>query len=347
MLVTKRALIGAVVAATVAFATLGTGAAQAAPDGGKGKDGGPAGVGAGRAPDQAAKPKATASPTAKSALAAIQKRIAGYVAKNGTDYSFGSYFDARTGKIVVETDAPDAVVSSLTSTSGMSTAQAGVATLTQVKRTAIDDAWSRRDDVPSYYGGGGITQGGGLCSSGYAVQNGVGTRFMVTAGHCYADGATVLTESGANTYGTVSNRRLPSVTGGAQDMELIGGQLYSGRVFLGGVTSTTSGRVVGAGAAFEGFADYCTSGRTTGENCGHTAVDIDGQVCTASGCKSPVIVYNGGTLPQGGDSGGAFYVKTGTDLWIRGHHIAGGGGTSYATPFVETQAAYGISIVLG
>ncbi|GAA4444634.1 hypothetical protein [Phytohabitans houttuyneae] len=353
MLVTKRALIGAVVAATVAFAGLGASAAQAAPDADKGKEGTSAAtarVDASLAPDRLAKPKATASPTAKAALAAIQKRIAKYVATNGTAYSFGSYFDAGTGRIVVETDAPDAVVSSLTSTSGMTTAQAQVAGLAQVRRTAIDDAFSRRDDVPNFYGGGGITQTAGTpwCSSGFTVQNSAGTRFMVTAGHCFANGVTVLTESGNRTYGTVSNRRLPTVTGHAQDMELIGGQGYWGRVFTGGVDSSTSAPVVAAGTAFEGFNNYCTSGRTTGENCGHTATDIDGQVCTQTGCKSPVIVYNGGILPQGGDSGGAFYVKDSSgNIWIRGHHIAGGGGTSYATPWLETQAAYGVSIVLG
>jgi hypothetical protein len=353
MLVTKRALIGAVVAATVVFAGLGSGAAQAAPDGDKGKEGSRAAsarVDASLAPDRLAKPAATASPAAAATLAAIQKRIAGYVAKHGTAYTFGSYFDASSGRIVVQTDAPDAVVSSLTATTGLSAAQAQFAALTQVRRAKIDDAFSRRDDIPNYYGGGGITQTAGVpwCSSGFAVQNSAGTRFMVTAGHCFANGVTVLTESGRNTYGTVSNRRLPTVTGHAQDMELIGGQGYWGRVFTGGVDSSTSAPVVAAGTAFVGYNDYCTSGRTTGENCGHTATSISGQVCTQTGCKSPVIVYNGGTLPQGGDSGGAFYAKdTSGNIWIRGHHIAGGGGTSYATPWLETQAAYGVSIVLG
>lgn len=345
MLVTKRGVVGTVLAATVVFAALGAGVAQAAPDGGKGVSRTlSAPLDESRAPDRAARAKVAASPAASTALAAIQRRIADYVAKSGTGYTFGSYLDANTGKIVLETNAPAGVVASLTSVSTLS--RAGVAT--EVRRTTIGDAFHRRDDVQPYWGGAGITSGGGLCSAGFTVANGAGTRFMVTAGHCFADGATVLTESGANTFGTVSNRRLPTVTGHAQDMELVGGQSYSGRVYNGGTTSTTSGPVVAAGTAFVGYTDYCTSGRTTGENCGHTATSISGQVCTQTGCKSPVIVYNGGTLPQGGDSGGAFYAKDSAgNVWIRGHHIAGGGGTSYATPWVETQAAYGVSIVLG
>ncbi|MEJ3747936.1 hypothetical protein WEI85_32185 [Actinomycetes bacterium KLBMP 9797] len=345
MLVTRRGVFGAVIAATMVFAALGAGTAQAAPDGGKGATRTlTAPMDESLAPDRAARARVTASAAATAALATVQGRIADYVAKNGTGYTFGSYLDANTGKIVVETDAPASVVASLTTVSTL--ARTGVAT--EVRRTTIDDAFHRRDDTPSYWGGAGITSGGGLCSAGFTVANGAGTRFMVTAGHCFANGATVLTESGANTFGTVSNRRLPTVTGHAQDMELIGGQSYAGRVYNGGTTSTTSGPVVAAGGASVGFTNYCTSGRTTGETCGHTATSTTGQVCTQTGCKSPVIVYNGGTLPQGGDSGGAFYAKDASgNVWIRGHHIAGGGGTSYATPWLETQAAYGVSIVLG
>ena len=57
------------------------------------------------------------------------------------------------------------------------------------------------------------------------------------------------------------------------DMELVGGRSYAGRVYTGGVTSTTSRGVANAGAAYEGYTKYCHSGRTTGENCGHTAQD--------------------------------------------------------------------------
>ena len=86
-------------------------------------------------------------------------------------------------------------------------------------------------------------------------------------------------------------------------MELLSGSSYAGRIFTGGVTSTTSIPVVSAGSASVGYNNYCHSGRTTGENCGHTAVSTNAQVCTQTGCKSPVIAFTGGVLSQGGDSG--------------------------------------------
>ncbi|MCQ7029886.1 S1 family peptidase, partial [Escherichia coli] len=85
--------------------------------------------------------------------------------------------------------------------------------------------------------------------------------------------------------------------------------------------------------ASAGYNAYCHSGRTTGENCGHTATSTNAQVCTSSGCKSPVIAFTGGTMIQPGDSGGAFYA-IGSDgrAWIRGNVIATNGTTGWAQP---------------
>ncbi|MEJ3743626.1 hypothetical protein WEI85_10085 [Actinomycetes bacterium KLBMP 9797] len=338
MLVTRRALAGAAVAATVVLTVLGTGAARAAPDGGKG---------AGRplaapldnslAPDFGARAKVTASPAASAALATIQGRIADYVAKNGTGYTFGSYLDSTTGRIVLETDAPAGVVAALTDLSGVSVTRARAASLVEVRPTGI--AFHRRDDAAPFWGGAGVRSGSSICTTGYALENAGGTRFLTTAGHCFPEGATVLTESLNNTVGVVSNR--------LSFVELIGGQSYAGRVYTGGVASSTSLPVVGAGGAVVGFADYCHSGRTTGEQCGHTANSTTAQICTASGCIAPVIAFSGGIMPAGGDAGSPFYAKNATSIWIRGHLIASTPTTSYAARWQEVQAAYGATIVLG
>jgi hypothetical protein len=342
---TKRTLVGAVVAATAALTVLSVSPAQAAP-GKADARAAAAKVDQSLAPDRAASAKVV-SPAATSALSTIQTRIARYVAAHGTAYTFGSYVDSATGRIVLDTDAPASVVSSLTDMSGAATAERQAASQVQLRRKAVTDTFNRRDDIPPFWGGGGITSGGALCSSGYAVQNSAGTRFMVTAGHCFASGATVRTESGANTYGTVSNRHLPTVSGDAKDMELVGGQSYSGRIFTGGVTSTSSIPVVAAGTAYVGYTNYCHSGRTTGENCGHTANSINAQVCTQSGCKSPVIAFTGGTMIQGGDSGGTFYAKDSSGAWIRGNVIATDGTTGWAEPWTVISPTLGVSIVTG
>ncbi len=285
-----------------------------------------------------------AAPGAQQALAALQRRIADHVARNGTAHTFGSYVDAMTGKLVLETNAPDRVVASLVESSVPAAARAGQL---QVRKVATSDAWHRRDDIPSYYGGGGISNGSAICSSGYAVRNSAGTVRMTTAGHCYANGTVVRTESMARVYGTVSGRRLASITFDGKDMELMSGQSYAGRIFTGGVTSTSSLPVYGAGSTSVGFANYCHSGRTTGENCGHTARSVTAQVCTQTGCKSPVIAFTGGQLSQGGDSGSPFFVRSvdGRGAHIRGHVIAGSSTTAYAETWNKVASTYGVSVV--
>jgi hypothetical protein len=342
MFTARKTLVSTVIGATVALMALTAGSAQADP--GKGDEPARPSRPPAAAPDKGASSSVTSS-EAEAALALVQRQIAQYVATNGTKYTFGSYVDPATSQIVLDTDAPADVVATVTNLAGSSSLQRRAANRVRVQRVTVKDTWDRRDDIPSYYGGGGLLSGTSLCSSGYAVQRADGTQVMTTAGHCYANGASVTTESGNNSYGTVSDRRLPTVTGHAMDMELIGGSSYYGRIFTGGVNSTTSLPVIGAGSAVIGYTDYCHSGRTTGENCGHTATSLTAQVCTATGCKSPVIAFTGGTLPAGGDSGSPFYAKDSTSVWIRGHVIAGDGSTAYAEPWTVVASELGVSIV--
>jgi hypothetical protein len=297
------------------------------------------------AKEKAASGHVVSSPSSRAALAKVQKRIAADVAKNGTTYTFGTYADPATGAVVVDTDAPDSVLNPLIDLSRDKDLKS---VKVKVNKGKVKDAWNRRDDTAPYYGGGGLLASNALCSAGYAVKNSAGTRFMVTAGHCYANGTTVQTESNLRTVGTVSNRALASLGSGPVDMELLGGQSYAGRVFSGGVTSTTSNPVVAAGDASVNYNAYCHSGRTTGEQCGHTATSVTAQVCTGTGCKSPVIAYTGGTIQQGGDSGGAFYAKDGNSgVWIRGHVIASSSTTGYVEKWTKVASRYGVSIVTG
>jgi len=344
-LVAALALLALGLAAALASAPAHASAGPGAPNKPTGSPGNPP-LRADQAPDRSTRARADASPAAAQALTKIQRRIADYVAKHGARYTFASYLDSDTGRIVLDTDAPALAVSGLT---GMSTAatqrEVGRA---QVRRTTISDAFNRRDDTSPFWGGAGIRNSTSICSSGYAVRNVFGTVFDVTAGHCFANGTNALVESGLRSYGTVSGRRLPTVTGHPIDMELLGGQSYAGRVYSGGVVSTSSRPVAAAGSAVVGFNNYCHSGRTTGENCGHTATSINAQVCTATGCKSPVIAFTGGTMIQGGDSGGAFYALDSSGrAWIRGHVIATNGTTGWAQPWTTVASQYGVSIVTG
>jgi hypothetical protein len=346
MRISKKRTFVALIATAAAVTALGAGSAQgqASPDKQRLEAVHGQADSAFLATERAASKTVVTTATSRTALATVQGRIARYVATHGTKYTFGSYSDPKTGAVVVDTNAPSSLVASLTSVTG---AQSLASVKVRTTRGTITDTYNRRDDIPNYYGGGGITAGGFLCSTGYAVQNSVGTRFMVTAGHCFANGQAVNTESNLRSEGVVQNRLLASLGNGPIDMELLGGQGYWGRIFTGGVTSSTSLPVVGAGTAYVGYNNYCHSGRTTGEQCGHTATSITGQVCTQTGCKSPVIVYTGGTIQQGGDSGGTFYAKDASSIWVRGHVIASSSTTGYVEPFTQVQSQYGISIVTG
>ena len=279
------------------------------------------------------------------ALAAMQRKIERKAEQD--DNSYASYIDATTGEIVLVTDASEEDIEDIKDLPDA--ADKGQAQKAKVVKERTEDVWHRRDDIPSFWGGGGIAAGGGICSAGYAARKtSTGAIVSVTAGHCWANGTAVNNESGTQAYGTVSDRRLPTSTGHAMDVELVGGKSYAGRIFTGGITSTTSIPVVAAGGATAGYANYCHSGRTTGQSCGHTATSINGQVCTQTGCKSPVIVFTGGNMIQPGDSGGTFYATTDApSAWIRGNTIASGGGTGYAMPWVTTASALGLTIVTG
>lgn len=302
------------------------------------------------APDRSATIKVISSPAATAALKTIQTRIARYVAKNGTRYSFGSYVDGTIGTMVLETDAPQSVVSALTDLPGATAAQRQAVSRMKVHHATPTDRFNRRDDTLPFLGGGGMRVGSGLCSSGYAVRDPSANITMVTAGHCYAPGATVETESGAEFYGTAFNRRLASTTGEPVDLEQIihpDPIAYLGRIFTGNAFSTTTLGVLGAGATAVGYSAYCHSGRATGEHCNHTATSADGQVCTNTGCKSPVTVFVGGNVGTDGDSGAPFYAKTVSGAFIRGHFIASSGTTGYVQPWTVVTQLLNVRIVTG
>jgi hypothetical protein len=166
---------------------------------------------------------------------------------------------------------------------------------------------------------------------------------LTEAGHCFDNGQTAVTENGGLTVGTASGNGL----GAGQDMVLLGGQSYGSFIFTGGVDDSVANHVLSAADPVVGFTNYCTSGRTTGNNCGHTDIDNNAMVCTVTGCKSPVIAYTGGVIPQGGDSGAPFYVDSvsAPDKHIRGHHIAHIGSTAYAELFSRVANRFGVSIV--
>src|SRR3954447_3686369 len=236
-------------------------------------------------------------------------------------YNYASWLGLKTGRVVLKTNAPASVTAPL---------QQQFSGLIDKQADTVRDTFDRRNDVPGFWGGSSISDGSSVCSSGFVVQKSTGQRFLTTAGHCFAVGQNVTTTDGGRSVGSVTQRG-PFLPWPLQsfDMELIGGQSYGSSIFVGGTSSATGKHVNGAGDPVVGFTNYCRSGQTSGEQCGETVTSVNAQVCTQTGCKSPVISYTG-PVSQPGDSGAPFYVYGGTDVHIRGLNIASGGSTSYA-----------------
>lgn len=288
-------------------------------------------------------PRVTESPGATAALEKIRSRIKDHV-KKGNKHTFASYVDPD-GKIVLATDAPESVVSSLTNLPATApVAEKQAASQLQVRRSGVSNGAGRRDDVAPFYGGAGISAGAGACSSGYTVKSSLGHRYMVTAGHCFPHGHFVYTESGRALVGQVCCRALDRT----RDMEILHGQSYGAYIYVGNEYSSYSLPVKGAGNAAVLFRNYCRSGRTTGEHCGLTAVSTNAEICTETGCISPVIAFTGGNVGDRGDSGAPFYARS-TDnsaAYIRGHYIAflNDRSQGFAERWDKVASTYGVSI---
>jgi hypothetical protein len=275
----------------------------------------------------------------KAAVSSIQDRVSkrawSPAAKN---YNYASWLDLKTGRIVLKTNAPASVTAPLT---------ADYPGLIDQQDEVIRDSFSRQADVPSFWGGSSIKSGGFVCTSGFVVQKPTGQRFLATAGHCFPVGSNVLTTGGNVSLGSVVQRG-PFLPWPFQsfDMELIGGGSYGSSIFVGGTNSSTGKHVNGAGDPVVGFTQYCRSGQTSGEQCGQTVQSVNAQVCTQTGCKSPVISYTG-PVSQPGDSGAPFYVYSGdgTQVFIRGLNVASGGSTSFAEKWSRISSNLGVSIV--
>jgi streptogrisin C len=187
-------------------------------------------------------------------------------------------------------------------------------------------------------GGAAITTTGTRCSDGFSARSGT-TTYLLTAGHCTAEGRTwngpdrrligtaVRTDYPGHDYGIVQVGGTTSWRG-------------SGRV-LGGPT------VTGATAAPSGSA-VCRSGSTSGYHCG-TVQDTDVTVNYGSGTVITGLTRTS-VCADPGDSGGPFVTPDsaqaqGTLSGGTGDCVAGG--TTYFQPLAPVLAAMNLTLVTG
>ncbi len=206
-------------------------------------------------------------------------------------FAFG--YDPASGVMLVRSAAPAGLFASLQRRyPGLIDVHIGV-----LERTAD---WA--NDVEPHWGGAWVQTNIG-CTSAFAVEDGKHRRFMVTAGHCFPDGAS-----------TTMGRVVRPSDGGPwpfYDAELIAGQRYAGLVYA----TPTTGRPVKNGTNPGVGNQYCTTARTSGFQCDWTIHRLNETICYPD---QPSCFHGlaGMTRPSGvpvqsGDSGGPVWYRYG------------------------------------
>ncbi|MET0417705.1 MAG: hypothetical protein ABW022_16965, partial [Actinoplanes sp.] len=231
-------------------------------------------------------------------------------------YNYGSYVDLVDDVIVLGTNAPAAVLDPLVARFGKAI-------------TVRSDGQSgrlRKIDPLPHWGGAGIKDSIATCTSGFAVQNS-GVRYMVTAGHCFPQGASVSSSIGGQAWGTnFLHKTFPN-----PDLAIIGGTSYQGAMYVGGADSLAGSTIVSFGDPVPDYPDYCIGGQTSGERCGHQVAFFGGVLCDSLGCTTDLVVSNGPQMGQG-DSGGPVYVYSVGNVQpvhVRGVLVGRAGGQTY------------------
>jgi hypothetical protein len=272
--------------------------------------------------------------------------------------SFAYVFDPSTQKIQLTSDADELLLSSLLGDSWpLITFQNGQVRSLSCYR--FDDcspfsggAAMRRSDDSGYY----------TCTSGFTVVNSSGTRGLAVPAHCNDaswSSHTFFTPDSGRNIGTSGNRHCAS---DGNDVMLISGKSYSGKIWAGSATDA----VAGAGDPAVG-ATYSYSGATTGVKANQYVESVLGQFWTWDGdtdwCGTGDPNPNDGfwtsnlirfsrnnacdALP--GDSGAPFYWPWPSNpptVDIRGFVIASWGGDCYAMKYSRIHNALGYSIYI-
>ncbi|MFI1018797.1 hypothetical protein [Streptomyces sp. NPDC020965] len=282
-------------------------------------------------------------PGAVRELTRIQQRIAAHVTAGETAHTFASYLDRTTGRIVLKSDAPSEVVIAVTgrrATAPLTTPLPAPAAA-PFQDPGINAPHRYQDNAP-FSGGAAIrTATTPPCTSGLAVKVSTGQVYLTTSASCFPHNGPVQTEVGATPLGTAFHR-VPQV-----DTVVIGGRTYGGRIYVGGLVTSSTIPVASAGAATVGPVEHCYSGRTSGEVCANKVVSLNGQLCGPRECTYGLIVTRGGSPPQPGDQGAPFYFKDAAGAHVRGQVYVAVGAECFVTSWTRISTALGVSIVTG
>jgi len=195
---------------------------------------------------------------------------------------------------------------------------------------------SRLLDSLPYWGGDRVALSSGpltQCTVAFVVQQGsTGSRGMLGAGHCYANGTNVYqgyydSNNSFHNSGYMGKVTVWQFSNNTVDAEFENattlGRTVQDHVY---VTSGSSKVVLTSGTSFVGLTSVCFDGSFTGEKCIGTIqqADICVYIYPYTTCHMTEATASS-RLSQGGDSGGPVYKNYGTGLAAYGHIVANNG----------------------
>jgi hypothetical protein len=243
----------------------------------------------------------------------------------------GWYVDTATKSVVVSVHGSDRGVAAWATGLG-----AGAVTIEHVAE-APKPLWN-------LIGGQAIYTGGSRCSLGFNATSG-SNRYIITAGHCTAAGA-----SWTGTGGTIGTRAASSFPTNDYGVIRVTSASAVSTPLVDRYSSGSDVTVTGPATATTGMA-VCRSGSTTGWRCG-TVTGVNQTVCYSQGCVYQMIRTN--VCAEPGDSGGSLVTNPGSGTTVRAVGMTSGGsgnctsgGTTYFQPVTEALSANGLTLVTG
>lgn len=234
-------------------------------------------------------------------------------------YSMATYFDLKSGKQVLVTNAPRHVTEQL---------EKSYPNQIDLQFGAIVSDASRHADIDPFYGAAGILASqGGYCTSAWKVKQGT-VPGVLAPGHCRASHSGPYwhfnTWDNGIGYGTMTSRSLNP------DVALIwwsdsGEDHYLPYIYTGAPNSSTGNGVVGGKDPVLNNPIYYRTGAVTGEIASISVTSLTATYVDQSGVThTDAMAYTSPTGSQGGDSGAPIFVRstTGTTVHVRGFHTA-------------------------
>lgn len=179
-----------------------------------------------------------------------------------------------------------------------------------------------------------IYAGGGRCSLGFNART-TTARYVITAGHCTAIGA-----SWTGVGGTLGTRVVSSFPTNDYGIIRVDSSSAVSTALVDRYSSGSDVSVTGSATATVGMA-VCRSGSTTGWHCG-SVTGVNQTVCYSQGCVYQMIRTN--VCAEPGDSGGSLVTNSGAvravGMTSGGSGNCTSGGTTYFQPVAEVLSTY-------